>query len=85
MEVVQHRWDTDEAPLAIGRGALNDRERRIVSMLGNSEAITTFDVSQLLGLGMDRSKEIVRDLVRRGILVKHGNGRYTRYLLAESE
>ena len=78
MDPRKHRWDTDWLNLT-------KRERDIISLFDKDDAITTANVADLLELGMDRSKEIVRGLVMRGVLMKHGNGRYTHYTLAGRE
>ena len=80
-----HRWGTDGAPVDTDGTELDTRTLAILSLFETSGEIATSDVGRVLGLGMDRSKEIVRDLVKRGVLTKHGNGRYTRYTLAKGE
>ena len=73
---------TDGKPIGTDGRSIDARTEGIISLFEASDTITTSDVARTIGLGMDRSKALVRELVKQGLLVKHGNGRYTHYTLA---
>lgn len=58
------------------------RRNTIVAFVEQHGSIRVSDVAGLFSLSNDRSRVILRELVRRGVLEKHGSGRYTYYALA---
>lgn len=66
---------TDRKPIG------TDRDEIVISCLAEKGSAGVSEVAELLNLGKDRTKAILRDMVRRGIIEKVGDKRYTRYTL----
>ena len=71
--------ETDRKPIETDRGAL------VVSYLKEHEDAGISELAEVLGLGKDRAKAVVRDMVSRGLVAKVGDKRYARYVLPEGE
>lgn len=72
---------TDKTPINTGRVPQKDRTRLILDAIAQQDSVTNGDIAELLGLGPDRTKEILRQMVSEGLLVKTGNRKATRYRL----
>ena len=73
---------TDGQPMATdGQPMATDREAAIVAFVSERGQVSIGEVSSILQLSKDRTRAVVRGLVAKGILAKHGNGRYTHYSL----
>ena len=55
----------------------------VVGFLSEQGWATVGDIAKLLGLSKDRTRAVLRDMVQRGLVVKAGAGRATRYGLGE--
>ncbi|MBR3314868.1 MAG: Fic family protein [Atopobiaceae bacterium] len=77
------RPTTDVQPMATDRQPMaTDRDAAIVAFVEGRGQAGISDISSFVGLSKDRTRTVVRGLVARGVLSKHGNGRYTYYTLA---
>lgn len=61
----------------------DDRDAMVVSFLSKQGCATVGDIAKLLGLSKDRTRAVLRDMAQRGLIVKVGAGRATRYELSE--
>ena len=68
---------TDRKPIETDRGVL------VVTYLKEHEDAGISELAEVLGLGKDRAKAVVRDMVSRGLVAKVGDKRYARYVLPE--
>lgn len=73
--------NTDKTPINTGRIPQKDRTRLILDAIAQQDSVANGDIAELLGLGPDRTKEILRQMVSEGLLVKTGNRKATRYRL----
>lgn len=82
--------NTDKTPINTDKTPINDekvlcaatrREREILGFVERSEMVSNADVAMFLGLGPDRVKEILRSMTQRGLLVRLGEKKGTRYRL----
>lgn len=62
-----------------------DRLWIVIRVCDANGSISASETSKELGLGPTRTREILGELVRMGVLAKHGNGRYTRYSLVGAD
>ncbi len=69
--------ETDRKPIETDRGVL------VVTYLKEHEDAGISELAEVLGLGKDRAKAVVRDMVSRGLVAKVGDKRYARYVLPE--
>ena len=69
--------NADKKPIATDRDAL------IVRYLESAVSANADELAGVLNLGKDRTRTVLRDMVHRGIIVKLGDKRYTRYSLPE--
>ncbi len=60
-----------------------DRDAMVMSFLSKQGCATVGDIAKLLGLSKDRTRAVLRDMAQRGLIVKVGAGRATRYELSE--
>lgn len=64
------------------RSSIQDtREEMIISLFGKNETITRKDVETALKVSQATAVLIVRELVQKGMLIKDGTGRNSRYRL----
>lgn len=61
---------------------LNDRQRRIVALMAEGEAVTSRQCVELFGITRDTAARDMSQLVDLGLAQKLGAGRSTRYVLA---
>lgn len=75
--------NTDKTPIKDRKVpcAATGREREILAFVERSEMVSNADVAMFLGLGPDRVKEILRSMTQRGLLVRLGEKKGTRYRL----
>lgn len=66
----------------VGQPMATDRDKVIAAFVGEHGRAGITEIAALLQLSKDRARSVVRGLVGRGVLEKHGNGRYTYYTLA---
>ncbi len=71
--------ETDRKPIACNRDAL------VVAYLAEHGDAGIAELADILGLGKDRAKAVVRDMVTRGVVLKVGERRYARYALPEAQ
>ncbi len=64
---------------------LNERQRRMVARLVQGEELTARACAETLGVSRATASGDLGFLVRLGIAARHGEGRSTRYVLAERE
>ena len=55
------------------------RIERLLDLFAEGKLLSASEISEELELKATRTREILAELVKMGFLVKHGNGRYTRY------
>ena len=72
----------DKTPINTNVSSRSDRDALVVGYVIRHGEASNADIAELLGLGSDRTKEILRDMVGRGLLVKEGDRKATRYRLA---
>lgn len=60
-----------------------ERKDAIVKLIKESGLATSADVAKLLDLGSDRTREILRDITKEGLIVKQGVNKGTYYVLPE--
>jgi Fic family protein len=61
----------------------SDRDARVVAHLAAVGTASAASIAALLGLSKDRTRAVLRDMARRGLIRKLGAGRSTRYALGE--
>ncbi len=59
----------------------DDRERAILRLFKNKEAIIRKDIQTALGVSQPTAILILRELVNKGALIKEGSGKFVRYRL----
>lgn len=57
----------------------DDRDAQVTDFLSSVGQASARDIAALLGLSADRTRAVLRDMVRRGVIQKLGSGRATRY------
>lgn len=73
----------DERLASDGRALASDRQALVIGFAREQGTIRTSDAAGLLGVSRQRARAIMREMADAGVLVKHGNGRYTYYTLAD--
>ena len=58
---------------------INDREALVLSLFDNQEVIVRKDVEQITGMSQAISISLLRDMVEKGLIVKMGAGKLTKY------
>ena len=76
---------SDRAAIDSDRAAINivDRETAIVSFITQKGTGKNSDIAKLLGLSSQRTREILSDMVIKGLIKKHGIKRHTYYTVSE--
>lgn len=76
----------DRPPIAADRPPIaEDRYQIIEELLSSGIDVGTAEISEALGLSMRRTREILQQLVKEGVLEKHSDRRYAHYTLAWKE
>ncbi len=60
-------------------------EERIVQLLASRVTIARADVEQLAGISMSSAARVLKKMVQQGTLIKTGEGKNTRYRLADAQ
>ena len=64
--------------------ALSLQEEKIISYLESNKRIVSKDVEKLLGLKESRTRELLKQMVEKGIIVRLGSGRSTYYMMTDA-
>ncbi len=64
-----------------GRALASDRRALVISLVRERGEVRASDVAEALGISRQRARAVIREMTNEGVLVKHGNGRYTYYTL----
>jgi Fic family protein len=73
------RWASDGQ--AMGKRLASERQAQIIAMAREREQIRASEVANLLNVSRQRARRLIKDMTDAGLLIKHGNGRYTYYTL----
>ena len=81
--------ETDRKPIETDRKPIEgkpsasqgEREQIVLEFIRKYGSASNSDLAEQLGLGPDRTKAVLRQMVKEGLLKKTGEKRYTRYLL----
>lgn len=84
---VLEQQESDSQPVATGKQPENnrlqpyrsDRDVQVTAFLASVGRASTGDVAAILGLSTDRTRAVLRDMARRGLIQKYGAGRATQY------
>lgn len=71
--------ETDRSPIE------TDREKLVVAYLEEHGIAGIAELADVLGLGKDRARTLVREMSSRGVVEKVGDRRYTRYVLPKGD
>ena len=58
---------------------LDGREKQVLAMLGNADAITRAQVQDALGISQATAISLLRDMLNQGLLSTEGNGKNLKY------
>jgi len=83
VEIYRDRPNTDRIP-AISI-IFTDQEQQIIELLYKNGKIERSDVMSLLGIRETRAKELLSDMVKKGIINREGKGKNSFYILQESK
>jgi ATP-dependent DNA helicase RecG len=78
---------SDRAAIDSDRAAIenSDRISAIINYLEKNKTGKNADFATLLGLSSQRVREILQEMIRDGLILKHGDKRHTYYTVARSE
>ena len=76
----QSAESADKAPIK-GNGITQQITQQIMDSLSSNGTATSSQLSEITGLSQRRVREILNDLIRKGLIAKVGNYRHTSYVL----